>query len=52
MEKNEKNPPYIKAILIGESGVGKTNLINVSVGLNFIENRDATFSNSFVEKSF
>jgi small GTP-binding protein len=52
MEKNEKNPPYIKAILIGETGVGKTNLINVSVGLNFIENRDATFSNSFVEKSF
>ena len=42
----------IKAILIGESGVGKTNLINVSVGLEFLEYTSSTYYNSFVEKIF
>ena len=50
MSKNKK--VSIKAILLGESGVGKTNLINVSIGLNFNENSKSTFSNSFVQKSF
>ena len=51
MDKNDK-VCEIKVILIGETGVGKTNLINVSIGLDFKENREATFSNSFVEKKF
>ena len=51
MDKNDKDCE-IKVILIGETGVGKTNLINVSIGLDFKENREATFSNSFVEKKF
>jgi len=51
MNKNDKDSE-IKVILIGETGVGKTNLINVSIGLDFKENREATFSNSFVEKIF
>ena len=51
MDKNNKDSE-IKVILIGETGVGKTNLINVSIGLDFKENREATFSNSFVEKKF
>ena len=51
MDKNDKESE-IKVILIGETGVGKTNLINVSIGLDFKENREATFSNSFVEKKF
>ena len=42
----------IKAILLGESGVGKTNLINVSVGINFTESTKSTYYNSFVEKLF
>ena len=42
----------IKVILIGESGVGKTNLINVSIGQDFNEQEQTTFSCSFVEKGF
>ena len=42
----------IKVILIGESGVGKTNLINVSIGQDFNEQEQTTFSSSFVEKEF
>ena len=42
----------IKAILLGESGVGKTNLINVSIGLDFDESIGSTYFNSFVEKMF
>ena len=44
--------PEIKAILIGESGVGKTNLINVITGRRFKEDEETTFSNSFVGKTF
>lgn len=40
----------IKAILIGDSGVGKTNLINTSVGLEFVEGRNPTISGSFISK--
>ena len=42
----------IKVILLGESGVGKTNLINVTVGQDFNENEQTTFSSSFVQKIF
>ena len=40
----------IKAILLGNAGVGKTNLINVSVGLPFNKNEKSTISNTFVSK--
>ena len=44
--------PEIKMILLGESGVGKTNLINITLGHSFNENESPTFSNSFLEKKF
>ena len=42
----------IKVILLGESGVGKTNLINVTVGQQFYDEEQTTFASSFVEKQF
>ena len=39
----------IKIILVGESGVGKTNLISVSMGKKFIENSGSTMASSFYE---
>ena len=42
--------PEIKAILLGNVGVGKTNLINVSIGLPFNKNEKSTISNTFVTK--
>ena len=50
--KNSNSKPEIKMILLGESGVGKTNLINVILGHSFNENESPTFSNSFLEKKF
>jgi len=40
----------IKVILVGDSGVGKTNLINTSVGIPFVEGKRPTVSGSFVQK--
>ena len=40
----------IKVILIGDSGVGKTNLINTCAGLEFVEGKNPTISGSFIEK--
>ena len=42
----------IKVILLGDSGVGKTNLINVAVGIKFQEMLESTCSSSFVTKHF
>ena len=50
MSNNEINE--IKIILIGNSGVGKTNLINISIGLNFNHVENTTASSSFVAKEF
>ena len=47
-KENEKDE--IKIILVGDSGVGKTNLINTSIGLEFNQNDNATASGSFVSK--
>ena len=40
----------IKVILIGESGTGKTSLINAAMGLPFKENLESTTANSFSSK--
>ena len=42
----------LKAILLGDSGVGKTNLINISVGKEFNINEKATISATFLKKKF
>ena len=43
--ENDNDP--IKIILVGESGVGKTNLINVFLGNNFGEQYSTLSSSSF-----
>ena len=43
----ENKEEEIKIILIGNSGVGKTNLINVAMGQNFNENIAATSSSYY-----
>lgn len=42
----------IKVILLGNPGVGKTNLINTSVGYNFVEGNDPTVSATYLLKTF
>jgi len=49
-KKNSDDYEEIKAILVGDSGVGKTNLINTSVGIPFVEGKRPTISGSFVSK--
>jgi small GTP-binding protein len=44
------NEEMIKIILIGDVGVGKTNLINVSSGRGFNENEKSTLSASYSKK--
>ena len=41
----------IKVILIGESGTGKTSLINATMGLKFKESVESTTTNSFSSKT-
>ena len=40
----------VKAILLGNSGVGKTNLINTSIGLKFEDCCNPTTTGTFVQK--
>ena len=42
----------IKVILLGESGIGKTNLINTCVGLAFNQDQEPTSNSSFSQKIF
>ena len=51
MSKKNENEE-IKVILIGDSGVGKTNLINTSVGLEFSKSDSPTVSASFISKIY
>ena len=41
----------IKVILLGESGVGKTNLINITNGLNFNNNELVSSTSSYCIKN-
>ena len=50
--KDKKDFLEGKLILLGDSGVGKTNLINVTIGKKFQENDNVTITASFVEKTF
>ena len=52
LEEKEEEIKELKVILLGETGVGKTCLINVSVGKNFEELKTSTVSSSFVLKKF
>lgn len=47
-----KSNSAIKVILLGESGVGKTSLINVTIGMEFNSKEEVTFINSYVEKKY
>ena len=47
MKNNEKKDDTIKIILLGASGVGKTNLINVFLGLEFNEYTESNSASSF-----
>ena len=47
-----ENSKAMKIILLGESGVGKTNLINVSCGRRFDPDTNSTVVSSFSESSF
>ena len=49
-KKSNKNE--LKVILLGESGTGKTSLINVSVGIKFIDGIPSTLASSYVTKKF
>ena len=45
-----KDKKAIKIVFVGESGVGKTNLIRISNDEPFQKERDCTLSSSFLEK--
>ena len=49
-DENELQKNEIKVILLGNSGVGKTSIINVVTGGKFDENINATISASYVMK--
>ena len=50
MNYQEEEEENIKVILIGDSGVGKTNLINVSSGGAFNENEKSSLTASYSKK--
>ncbi len=52
--KKEKKVEYIeiKSILLGEHGVGKTNLINAAIGQNFQEDTKVTITCNYVSKKY
>ena len=47
-EENLEN--QIKIILLGNAGVGKTNLINIAIGVSFNEDEKTTTASSFSVK--
>ena len=51
-ENNENEEIEAKAILLGDTGVGKTSLINVTTGKFFNENQLSTSSASLTQKTY
>ena len=51
-DENSKDYLEAKLILLGDSGVGKTNLINVTADKNFQECNNITISASYLPKTF
>ena len=51
-KKGSEELEEIKVILIGDSGIGKTNLINTSVGIQFSDKLKPTISPSYNVKIF
>ena len=49
-KNDDENIIEVKAILIGEVSVGKTSLINVSVGMQFNPSERTTITSTFVQK--
>ena len=52
MTEGSNSTKLIKIILLGESGVGKTNLINILVGKPFEENSFSSLSSSYSKGNF
>ena len=51
-EENSDDCIEVKVILLGESGVGKTSLINAVDGKDFSDKMLATFSTTFIKKIY
>ena len=47
---SDNREEFVKVILLGESGVGKTNLINIFTGGEFNENEAVSLTSSFLLK--
>ena len=50
--KDEGNLIEIKGILLGDSGVGKTSLINITAGMKFDPQEKTTITSNFIKKIF
>ena len=50
--KNQDDFEIVKVILLGETGTGKTSLINVTVGREFSDDMSSTVASNFSQKEF
>ena len=50
-DDEDDSPDTIKAIILGETGVGKTNLINAVKGVNFNQNTESTITMNCLKKT-
>ena len=49
-KSNDDDEEELKAILIGDTGVGKTNLIRTCLNQPFVDGYEPTITGSFLEK--